>query len=71
LKTIAKTLWTEPVVFLGVLVGASVLLAKEGLIAGWIPLLVLAIAAPIQRELVTPETKLKRLSAAVRKELDI
>lgn len=54
MKRVAEILYSEPVAFLSVLVGVTTLLAKEGLIAGWIPLVALAVAAGIQRGLVEP-----------------
>lgn len=54
MRVVAKILYTEPVAFLTVLVGVTTLLAKEHIIAGWIPLLALAISAGINRALVEP-----------------
>lgn len=54
LKRVVEILYREPVAFLAVVVGVTTLLAKEGVIAGWIPLVALAVAAAIQRNLVEP-----------------
>lgn len=55
MKKLADILWTEPVVILSASVGVTGVLAKEHVISGWIPLVLLAVVTPIQRALVTPE----------------
>lgn len=54
MKRVIKILYTEPVAFLAVTVGVTTLLAKEHIIAGWIPLVALALSAGISRALVEP-----------------
>lgn len=47
-------LWREPVVVLGSITGAVLVLSQEHIIASWIPLVVLAVVTPIQRALSEP-----------------
>jgi hypothetical protein len=54
-RKLVDILWSEPVVTLSVSVGVTGVLAKEHIISGWIPLVLLAVVTPIQRALVTPE----------------
>lgn len=57
MKRILVVLYTEPVVVLGIATGVSAFLAKQGIVAAWVPLLVLAVATPIARALVSPEKR--------------
>lgn len=54
MKRIAAVLWTEPVVFAGVVTGIVSALAAEGMISGWIPVVVIAATAPVLRRFVSP-----------------
>lgn len=54
MKTILAALWREPVIFCGVLTGVASALAAEGLISGWIPVVVIAATAPVLRRFVSP-----------------
>ena len=54
MKKIAAVLWTEPVVFAGVVTGVASALAAEGLISGWIPVVLIAATAPVLRHFVSP-----------------
>lgn len=71
MRKVAQILSNEPVVILSIATGVTAVLSKEHLIAPWITLAVLAVVTPIQRQLVTPESKLRKLGATVRKELRI
>jgi hypothetical protein len=53
-KKIAKTLYNEPVVFLGVLTGVLGALAMSGLIPGWVPVAEVAAATPLTRRFTRP-----------------
>jgi len=54
MKKLLEVIWREPVVILAIAVGVTTLLANEGLIAEWIPLVALAVAAGYQRASVEP-----------------
>ena len=54
MKRIVTALYSEPVIFLGVVQAAVTVLAAEHVITGWIPLGTLAVIAYLQRELVIP-----------------
>jgi hypothetical protein len=60
MKRIAAALWNEPVVVALIVNGVIAALAAEGLIAGWISVVVLAATAPILRHFTIPEKKLSR-----------
>lgn len=57
MQKIAALIYSEPVVTLTVVTGTTAVLANEHIIAGWIPLVALAVCTPIQRGLVTPTAK--------------
>ncbi len=71
MKKLIKLLWEEPVIVLAIVTGCSAVLAQQGLIPPWVTLLVLAVVTPIQRFLVTPGSKLKKILPLTRKELGI
>lgn len=54
MKRIISALWTEPVLFVGVITGTLAALAAEGLVSGWIPVVAIAATAPILRHFVSP-----------------
>ena len=54
MNRILSALWNEPVVLVGVLTATAAALAAEGLIAAWIPVVVIAATAPILRHFVSP-----------------
>jgi hypothetical protein len=58
MSKLARILWTEPIVVLSAATGVTAVLAEQHLVPGWIPLVVLAAATPIQRSLVIPTRKL-------------
>jgi hypothetical protein len=49
MKKIAKALYNEPVVFLGVLTGVLAAAGASGLIPGWVPVVEVAAATPLTR----------------------
>lgn len=55
MKRIAAVLYSEPVIFLGVIQGVLTALAAESVITGWIPVVSLAAIVPMQRYFVTPD----------------
>ena len=54
MKRIVTALWNEPVVLVGILTGVAAALAAEGIIAAWIPVVVIAATSPILRHFVSP-----------------
>lgn len=54
MKRVAAALYSEPVVFLGVLQGTLTALAAASVITGWIPVVSLAAIVPLQRRFVSP-----------------
>lgn len=57
MKAVLRTLYGEPVVFLGALQGAATALAAAEVITAWIPLVSLAVVTPIQRHYVKPRRR--------------
>lgn len=54
MKRVATALYEEPVVFLGAVQAAVTGLAAGHIIAGWIPVVTLAVLTPLQRRFVRP-----------------
>lgn len=54
MRAIVNAFYSEPVVALGVIQATGAALAAEGVIAGWIGVLVVAVVVPLQRHFVTP-----------------
>jgi hypothetical protein len=54
MKRIAKVLWNDPVVCLGVVTGSCAALAAVGLIPGWAPVVELGVATPLTRRVTKP-----------------
>ena len=54
MKRIVTAIWNEPVVLVGILTATAAALAAEGLIAAWIPVVVIAATSPILRHFVSP-----------------
>lgn len=55
MKAIAKLLYNDPVVCLGVLTGGLGALAMSGLIPGWVPVAEVAAATPVTRYFTRPD----------------
>ena len=55
MKRIATALYSEPVIFLGVIQGVLTALAAESVITGWIPVVSLTAIVPLQRRFVSPK----------------
>lgn len=55
MKRLAEIIWGEPVITLSVATGVTGVLAQQGIVAAWIPLVTLAVVTPIQRALVKPK----------------
>ena len=60
MKRIIDALWNEPVVVALIVNGVIAALAAEGIVAGWISVVVLAATAPVLRHFTIPERKLTR-----------
>lgn len=71
MKRIIVILANEPVVILAIVTGVVGILAKENILPGWVPLVTLAIATPIQRALVSPRGRVSKLLPVIRKELNL
>lgn len=71
MKRLLDLLYSEPVVILSAVTAVTAVLSQQHLVPTWVPLVVLAIVTPIQRQLVTPGSKLKKLGTVVRRELGL
>lgn len=71
MKRITVTLSNEPVVVLAIVTGVVSVLAKEHIVPAWIPLVVLAVATPVQRAMVSPRGRVSKLLPVIRKELNL
>lgn len=54
MKAVAKVIWNNPVVCLGVVVGGCAAVAGAGLIPGWVPVVATAVATPLTRQFTKP-----------------
>lgn len=55
MKTIVRKFFDEPVFALALLQAAAVVLVSEGVVAGWVGLLIVAVVTAAQRGLVRPD----------------
>jgi hypothetical protein len=54
MKRIAAALWNEPVLVALIVNGVVAALAAEGIVAGWISVVVIAATAPVLRHFTSP-----------------
>lgn len=71
MSRILALLKSEPIVIFSIITGISSVLSEQHVIPVWISLTILATITPIERQLVTPGSKLRKLGSAVRRELEI
>lgn len=54
MKTVLRALWSEPIVFLGVLAAIATGLAGSDVIAPWVGVVIVGVVTALQRSVVTP-----------------
>jgi hypothetical protein len=60
MKKIAQALWNEPVLAATVLNSVVAAVAAEGILSGWVAVVVIAISGPVVRYYTVPERKVSR-----------
>jgi hypothetical protein len=70
-KKIAKLLWNEPVIILGIVAGITSILAREHVVPPYVPLITLAITTSIQRAVVSPVGRVRKMLPVLKRELNL